>query len=311
MAISKDSFGVRQIKILIEQNGKKETFIDYTLEANSELTSKHILRITFLASFSVVESYSRCDLAIYNLAKNSVGDFIGKKIEVWASKDGEPLGCVYAGSIYNIAFEREGTDTVHRIYCGNLGQNNRPKMQKTLGKGSTVIQFFKEVANHLKLPLDCQEEQFANDQKFLRGLTLAGDPVWILDAYKEQYGYEWNIENDRLYINKTKSNRNGYTYEINIKTGMIGIPEIDSDSVGIYCNFETRLDTRLRCGSNVHVKSSYVTFTGGNVYILPKTFSGGKYEGGLDGKFVVQELTLEGDTWGQNWKTKVKGRANG
>ena len=190
--------------------------------------------------------------------------------------------------------EREGPNIITRLICrsGEMpkfdaqGQELRPVINKSFGKGTEVLTLIQAVGEAWNKPISKQDEQFSDVQPLARMRPLCGDVKAVMDALAEEFKFSWCL--------------------VNFRTGLIGVPEMADENVGVFVDMTSCLAPSLRLGGLVKLESKYASYNTGNMYFRPPTNGGD-----LSGVYRIMELTHEGDSWGSPWQTHIKGMLNG
>ena len=296
---------MRRFRISIQKPGEeKQVFIERVQDSARDF------RITFNCSNSYTYCLGLLDLAIYNLAdKTQVPQFAKLTLEAGYDND---LAAIFSGTIMSVLKEREGANTRTRILCrsgerpDDRGNEVRPMVNATLGRNSSTIDAINLVASAWGKSVDIQEDQFSDVPLIAMKSTLSGDVVRILSDLAEQHNFQWFNSGEEIIIDRTKKKREGVPRELSISTGLIGIPEMADENVGVFVNMTSRLLPSLRLGDLIELKSKYASYSTGNMYYIPPV-----HGGDLNGIYKVMEIVHEGDSWGDQWRTQIKGMRNG
>lgn len=130
-----------------------------------------------------------------------------------------------------------------------------------------------------------------------RGYTFNGPAADLLDKIAQGYGLRWNVYNNKIKIvNKFNSDKTpGRDSSPSIKGILIGSPKkLGADKTGSEAqNFHGyEFDMLLLPEAEI----------AGTVELSSKTIANSPI------KLVVAELHHAGDTWGDEWRTQIKGR---
>lgn len=269
-------------------------------------------RVTFRCNNSYTYCLGLLDLAIYNLS-NQTQIKMGAKITLKAGYD-EQIDSIFTGCIMSVLKEREGPNIITRLICrsGEMpkfdaqGQELRPVINKSFGKGTGVLTLIQAVGDAWGKPISKQDEQFSDVQPLARMRPLCGDVKAVMDALAEEFKFSWCLVQDKIVIDRKDSPRKGDAYLLNFRTGLIGVPEMADENVGDFVDMTSCLAPSLRLGGLVKLESKYASYNTGNMYFRPPTNGGD-----LSGVYRIMELTHEGDSWGSPWQTHIKGMLNG
>lgn len=276
----------RQIEILIDD------------EVVIERREGRQFKITFdvLVDFGSFNSYAELTLA--NLTGATVGKF--KKDATLTIKAGytNNVGVIFKGFIKNFFPDRNGATPITRIIArGSRAAVQREPVNVALGKNATLDSILQTIADAMGLPLVSNPGDFANVTPYPRGYTMTDDPERLLNKLAETHGFEWLVENERLFVLMKSSSRLGAPHLISQFTGMEGKPEITE----VGANVTVRLDPKIKVGDVFRVESKYKSFNFSNVYFQDVPASAGS------GDYKIQRLSYSGDTHGDAWSVKLTG----
>ncbi len=290
----------------IDIDGKP--FIEHTVKEGSRGRD---FRVTFRCNNSYTYCLGLLDLAIYNLAETTQIKQ-GSRIALSAGYD-DQIDAIFSGCIMGVLKEREGANVLTRLICRSgerpvfdgSGQELRPAINQTFGKGTSVVEIIKAVAAKWGKSVSIQEDQFASVPPLARSRPVTGDVKVVLDDLASEHDFYYCLVQDTLTIDRKDAARKGNAYQLNFKTGLIGVPEMQDENVGVFVGMTSRLAPSLRLGGLVELKSKYASYNTGNMYFLPPANGGD-----LSGIYRIMELTHEGDSWGNKWQTEIKGMIN-
>lgn len=286
-----------------------QTFIEHTVKDGSHGRD---FRVTFRCNNSYTYCLGLLDLGIYNLAETTQIKQ-GARIALAAGYD-DRIDAIFSGCIMSVLREREGADVVTRLICrsGEMptfdgsGKELRPVINQTFGKGATVLEIIKAVASAWGKAVSVQEDQFSSLAPLARARPVAGDVKEVMDALAAEHDFLYCLSQDAITIDRKAASRKGNVYQLNFQTGLIGVPEMQDENVGVFVGMTSCLAPSLRLGGLVELKSKYASYNTGNMYFRPPANGGD-----LSGTYRIMEITHEGDSWGSKWQTSIKGMRNG
>ncbi|AFC22736.1 hypothetical protein VchM-138_0057 [Vibrio phage vB_VchM-138] len=256
----------------------------------------------FKMTFNVIVDFggyvSYADIAIYNLSQDTIGKLFKRNTSVGLRAGYvESIDYIFKGRINNILRERVGPDTITRIIAIGGTQPATQQVNATLGVNSTIVDIIRQCATAMGYPLVIKSGDFSGINPYPRGYSLNGDPRGYLDKLAQAHEFSYVIENDRIVVVGKDSFRDGAPYEVNERNGMQGIPEITENGADV----SLRLSPRVRIGGRIDIQSNLATFNFSNLYFnqIPETVGKGIYR--------VFRLNHTGDTWGDEWTTRVTG----
>lgn len=118
------------------------------------------------------------------------------------------------------------------------------------------------------------------------GLTLHGPTREVLDTVLDPIGLNWSLQNGKLQIIPDGGIKPGQAYAVNKTTGLIGSPKRSiptSPKAKSELTCELMLWPEMLPAEQIQLKSR-----------------------DFDGTFRIKELEAQGDTFGDDWKTKLK-----
>lgn len=266
-------------------------------------TGVHSLRVTFNARQSYTDNLAFLELSIYNLSEDTKIKE-GKEIVFSAGYD-EEFDVIFRGRITTVLKEREGANIATTLLCVSFDNSVRKSIAKTLGRNCTVTQCLKECAKALGVPLNITEGDFKVDKPMIGGYVMNGDVMKVLDNLARMFNFSYLLTKDGLIVDKNGAKLKGVAREVSAFTGMIGVPELTGDMVGIFVNVSTKLSPKIRIKSNIDIKSKFASFNTGNFYIEKP-----KFESDVSGVYKVIEVQHIGDSHGNRWVTNLKGMRN-
>lgn len=263
---------------------------------NGQLDTRQF-KIVFNIAIEMGNMHSYCDCSIYNLSKETEAKAFRSGVE-FGIKAGyeDTIDFIFKGSIRNVFKERDGANTVTRIIAKGGGQPDST-INRTLGKNSTVVDAINACAEVMGYPVIIQSDDFANVNRYSRGYSLSGNPVVYLDNLAQMHGFKWTLDNERIVVVRNSSYRNGQPYVVSEQTGMEGIPELTETG----CDVSIRMQPKIKIGGRIDIQSNLRTFEFSNVYFqnIPANAGSGVYR--------VDKIEHSGDTWGDDWTTKITG----
>lgn len=261
-------------------------------------------RCVFDVEISPGDALSLADIRIYNLSKESS---VNRRSSILLRAGNDARSdVIFMGYVTNVFRERDpgSTDIALRLICkSGTPTADRSSIQKSFGRGTSVVDVLRSLAETWPLPLDLDAAQFINDQVLVSGFILDGDIPAALDKLAYAYGFQWIQELGRLVITKTGMDRpEAISKMISQFTGMIGMPEVTRGPNGLGVFVSVSLDPFVRINGKIEVKSEFSTFNTGNLFI--QELSG---DATANGVYNVFSLRHRGDTHGSTWSTDIDG----
>ena len=258
------------------------------------------LRITFSLSSGFQGRNGTGDLAIFNLAPDSVMKIQpGAIVSVEAGYIGR-TGVIYSGKVATVLRERIGTDIALRMLM-NGWVNQDDKWSHVFPVNSSVPDIIKAVADRSGYALRWKRESFESLPLQTRGYRIANiNPVKALMVMADEFDFSLAIERESLVLNKADGDQGTEPFEINEMTGMEMIPEVTWAGVDAV----VRLNPQLTVGIPFEITSKYATYVMANAYHDHSAYRGEDLGRGVH---YVMQLEHQGDSWGDMWSTSIVG----
>lgn len=184
-------------------------------------------------------------------------------------------------------------------------------LNQTIARGASAKDVYKAIASKMGLKLDFHMVN-GGQPIFPRSRVLFGLAKASLNSLSQTIGATWKIQNGKLVVKPLDGYLPGDPLEINMQTGLVGIPTQTVDGVRVRTLLNPRLSigTRVRLNNSAIAQSAYVTaaqnvpndpnsgipynrFTGRPEY-LASVAQG-------DGEYMVFVIDHTGDTRGPEW----------
>lgn len=260
-------------------------------------------RIQFNVDVSPGSSVSYADIRLYNLSKES-GITNGASIILKAGYT-DNIDAIFTGTVTNILREREpgAPEIITRLICrSGSAAVDRGSAQVSLGPGARVEEAIRALAREWPIPIDIDNEQFADDQPMARGYHADGDIPKAMDNLAYDYKFVWLQHMGRMYVTRPEMKRNSTAIKINQFTGMIGIPEIGLGPNGLGISVSAQLNPSILVSSVIDLTSEFATYNTGNLYI-----SEVQPEAKPVGEYNVFSLRYSGDSHSDAWAVDIEG----
>ena len=260
-------------------------------------------RIQFNIDVSPGSSVSYADIRLYNLSKVS-GIANGSSIILKAGYT-DNIDAIFTGTVTNVLRERDpgAPEIITRLICrSGSAAVDRGSAQVSLGPGARVEEAIRALAREWPIPIDIDNEQFADDQPMARGYHADGDIPKAMDNLAYDYKFVWLQHMGRMYVTRPEMKRNSTAIKINQFTGMIGIPEIGLGPNGLGISVSAQLNPSIMVSSVIDLTSEFATYNTGNLYISeiqPEAKPAGEYN--------VFSLRYSGDSHSDAWKVDIEG----
>ena len=256
----------------------------------------------FKMTFNVIVDFggyvSYADIALYNLTQETVNTLLKRDASIGLRAGyADTIDFIFKGRITNVLRERNGPDTITRLIARGGTQPPTQQVNTTIGKDAPLTAIIEACATAMGYPLVIKSGDFSSITPYPRGYAMNGDPRVYLDKLANTHGFSYVLENDRIIVVGKDSFRDGSPYTVNQFNGMEGIPEITENGADV----SLRLSPRVRIGGRIDIQSQLATFNFSNLYFNQIPESAGK------GIYRVFRLNHNGDTWGDQWTTRVTG----
>ncbi len=264
-------------------------------------TNDRQFRVVFnvLIDYGAFNSYA--DIAIYNLSRDTEAKVFERDQPIqFKAGYQDNLDFIFNGQIRNILREKFGPDRITRIICRSADKAvSSASINQSFEENVEAPAIIKACADAMELPLTIKNEDFTGQSPYASGYTLATDPKTALNKLAKAHEFQWLVDNERLVVVGNDSFRDGAVNEISALTGMVGSPEITE----VGCDVTKRLDPSVRMGGRFKINSEFAIANFGNVFYqeIPTTIGQGTYN--------IQRINHTGDSWGDDWNTKLIGLA--
>lgn len=267
----------------------------------SQQSGSRQFRIVFDVDVRPGDALSLADIGIYNLSKDFEIEQ-GAAITLRAGKT-DRVDTIFTGYVTNRFREREGTEIVTRLLCkSGAPVTDRGSISGSQGKNTHVVDVIKSLCNAWPRPLDIDESQFEDAPVFTSGYALDGDIPSKLHDLGYMFNFDWVNERGRIVVTRRGYKRKSGVIDVNMFTGMIGIPEVNRGPDGLGVFVVHTLDPYFRVNNRINLQSQFQTFNTGNMYIQ---------EMGEDvkanGEYNIFALRHRGDSHGDQWVTEIDG----
>ena len=214
---------------------------------------------------------------------------------------GNELRTLFVGIIQHAIHTHEDTEWLSTLYCWDLNgiQANESVISLSLADGTTVRQAIDKVA----LAFGPAAEGFEvldldrlDQTKLLRPMEFTGPTGDALTILAESYDFQWSFQDGRLEIKSSGAVFPGGAVRISVASGMIGSPVVTD--LGIEVN--TLLNPAIRVWRHIIIESVGADVKIGQIEtrsLIPTLHQG---------TYTVGEVTFTGDTWGNEWMSRVK-----
>lgn len=260
------------------------------------------LRIKFNIVKSTLSSPNVCRLEIYNPNIYTLSSLQRKFTHIHLEVGyGDDLKTLFVGQLVNVIQGRDNVDRIITVYAGD-GQKawQNSIINKTFKEGIDTKQVINELVESfsgVELGDLTGIPQASKDK--VRGRVLSGSSSEIMDGYADQYGFDWNIQDNEInVISKDEISDQSSIVVLNSASGMIGSPAITQIGVEV----TSLLNPNLVPNKSIKIESLNAEVRIPNLeFIKIKRTS-------AEGTYKIAEVTFTGDTHSDDWKSKIIGR---
>ena len=293
---SKSKSVLRKFKIELNDTNKSDGWYDFITPHGNLSRQFHVM---FNTTMNYTEGLAFCDLAIYNLSKET-SIRSGSQVRLSAGYEDE-FDAIFEGRVTSVIQERQGANIITRLLCMGHAAYVRHKVNLSYGANVSVVTILRDIAQEWGLTLSIDESQFDETDRLMRGYTLNGDIPSVMNKLASQFDFEWAQHNQFLSVARPLKPFKGAAREVSFKTGLIGVPEMSSDNTGFAVDLTVRLSPKIRLNNLIELKSTYASYNTGNMYVK-QVSNNGK----VSGTYRVVTISHEGDSWGDRWQTKIR-----
>lgn len=271
-------------------------------------------RIRFSVQNADVETPNTAAIRVYNLSHTTVDQIRGEFQEVTLNAgyegDGSNYGVIFKGTIKQFRIGRENNkDTYLDILAadGDIGYN-QGFVNASVAAGATPNDAISEAVAAMTgeggyLP-DFTDAQHTPN---IRGMVMFGMARAQLRYLASSLDASWSIQEGKVVMIPLTGYKPGEAVEINVATGLIGIPEQTDGGIKLQC----LLNSKLRIGGLVKLNNQEITQlmqANPNAAPIPyNQWSGFQFNTPLskDGTYRAYVVEHMGDTRGNDWTTSL------
>lgn len=266
-------------------------------------------RIRFEVTSADVETPNNAAIRVYNLSQETIQKIQGEFSEVVlnAGYQNGNYGVIFKGTIKQFKIGRENAiDSYLDILAGDGDiEYNQAFIDLSLKSNKTPKQQIEEIAKKIGTPADTSALIIdAQHLPSLRGAVLFGLARSSLRNIATSLDASWSIQNGSIVFIDNTGYRDGTAVEINVSTGLIGVPEQTGGGIRLRC----LINSRIQIGCLVKLNNAEI------VQLLQQNPSAGavpyNQRTGIqpnaalslkDSTYRVYAIDHEGDSRGQAW----------
>lgn len=271
--------------------------VKVSVETQDGLMVVENLRVAFSVKKTLNWGANTCQVSIWNMnpqKRAAIRDF-GQLVTLYAGyKDDATTGLLFIGRTTQIAHRFSQPEIVSAIECGDGERNlNTILISVSYAENTSALTVLRDVANLMGLKI----AQLADvpDKAFVKGWSSPGLAKEALDDVCNYLGLQWSIQNEELVLLPINVAARKTPHQINIDTGMIGVPEqftyraqyLPGAARLIGWRVKTLLRPEILPGDEVRIQSTKVNFN-------------------LDASYKVIAIVHNGDTHGNPWDSTLE-----
>ena len=208
-------------------------------------------------------------------------------------------GLIFRGEIRNVLKVRQGPDLITRIWAGSNDRGIKEGfLNYTAGSNTQIRSIIEEAAKTFDDVVIGRIDELVGSNK-IKGESFSGSTRQILDRLKNDYGFDWFVDDGKLNVLTPTGTLNTPQTAVVISstTGMLRVPAITERGVLV----TTLLDHNIKIGKLIKVKSQTTEVQLGNLFFrnIDRTLGEGVYK--------AIKIIHKGDTHGPLWQTTVEG----
>lgn len=254
------------------------------------------LKIQFSVEKTVTGTPNEAEIKIWNLSDASRAEINEELAEITLEAGYEyegNVGVIFRGFTRDITHDRQGTDIITTIQCGDGDKSARKSyVSKTYDAGTNVEDIVKDIQGQME-GVELGELKFPENMSVpKRPISFMTTPQRSLDELGRSFGFYWSVQNGALEVIPGDGFLSEVT-DITPQTGMIGVPSITDSGIVVKC----LLDPDIRPNRQVNIQSETTDREGrSGLYRVSSVAYGGD---NWDGDFYCEleaELINDGKT---------------
>lgn len=270
-------------------------------------------RVRFRIRNADEEAPNNAAIRVYNLAPDTVRRIRGEFSQVVLNAGYEfgNYGVVFQGTIKQFHIGKENaTDTFLDILAsdGDI-QYNQGIVNKTLAAGSTPADEIAAITSAMSAKADTTA--LLTDPQHIpsiRGSVMFGMAKARMRNVATWLDASWSIQNGKVVVLPYTGYSPGEVVQINVGTGLIGVPEQTDEGIKLRC----LLNSRLRIGGRVQLNNSEVLQLVAQDKNAPFNMPYDQWAGiqflaplSPDGVYRAYVVEHNGDTRGPEWYSEL------
>lgn len=254
-----------------------------------------------------VEKYRRgkpnyAEITLYNCAPATRDDFVRLplRVQLAAGYDNTPR-LLFLGDLRFASNEKKGTEWLTKLQLGDGARAySQARVNRSYAKGTPLSTILGDVAKAFGVPLPTLPSDL--QARIGAGEVVTGYASDELDRLLAPFGYEWSFQSGRMQLVRVDAAVPGTVRVISQDDGMIDTPVINPP--------------KLRAPARTHHRATHASTAIPNVpklkvkhTLYPELTPGETIEvqsRSINGRFVIEVLTHEGDLFGNDWITNIE-----
>lgn len=258
------------------------------------------LRITFNILKTFSWSTNTANIEVYNLSstnRNRLKDF-GDQWRLFAgyrNSGGEQL--LFTGNVTQLNHLYAQPEIITQVTCGD-GERalNNTLISVSYSPGTPVRTVIENIASKMNLPLvDFAETENLTYENGFNDADLAKN---VLDRACKKLNLQWSVQNENLVIIRDNGATTKPPVEINVDTGMIGVPDRYVDK-RYFLNRAIAPNEPPKPGWRVRLLLRPDLLPGDRIRLRSQQI-------GFDGEYVILTARHEGDNYGPQFTTTLE-----
>ncbi len=184
------------------------------------------LRVVFRVERSLTKSPNRAEIAIYNLAPETIGRLNkpGSVVRLTAGYR-ETAEVIFTGDLQRIQVQRQGADTE----CQIIARDGGLAWQRTISAGLSgsdlsLAGAVQRIATAMQVAVPAETRDALAGRRLRRATAMHGQAPQTLDVLLRSAGYEWSIQDGALQVLATGSALPSRAVLLSPQTGLIESP---------------------------------------------------------------------------------------
>lgn len=255
------------------------------------------LRVAFSIKKTLNWGTNTCQVSIWNMKaeKRAAIREYGDLVTLYAGyKDDATTGLLFIGRSTQVSHRFNQPEIVSAIECGDGERNlNTILFSFSYQENVSALTVLNDIA--AKMGLKIAQLAPVQDKSYPKGWSSPGLCKESLDDVCNYLGLQWSVQNEELVILPVNVTSRKIPHQINIDTGMIGVPEQFTYRAQYLPNAARLIGWRVRTllrpeilpGDEVRIQSSKVNFN-------------------LDASYKVIAIIHNGDTHGNPWDSTLE-----